>query len=157
MTPTFERILSSERERHPGNDKRAHVRAIATYGFLALVPTTDKPLLPIAERTIQRRRISLRAAGLSPISTPEDLAQIAVDVAGPAPCDQALVRLLWFLNEDESRAYAAAATRLGPLVEATRDLLPTPPPAKPRKVPKRSRSARSARKPKSEVGALAAA
>jgi hypothetical protein len=95
-TPTFRRIYDAELLR-TGSTQRAFGRAMVAYGFLeAMAQPTQEPGYLFIRSTHFRHKATLRRAGLVPVKTPANLADLGRDLG---VTDRAsLARLLWTLN-----------------------------------------------------------
>lgn len=100
-----------------GSRQAAYARALATYASLLLVPGMDKTDLPIAPRTATARRAALRHAGITPITTPKALADLAADL-GVAD-ETSLIRLVWALHDDKFQSRTSALAHWRDLIDRT--------------------------------------
>ncbi len=95
-TPTFRSIYDTELTR-TGSTNRAFSRAVAAYGFLAAMARPDQESGYLFTRATHfRHKATLRRAGLAPVQTPGDLADLGRDLG--VTDRESLAHLLWNLN-----------------------------------------------------------
>lgn len=118
---TMAALLAYGKIRHPNSEARALGLALRLGSFIELVAHFDRPQLPIPRATVARRVADCRRAGIAPLRSADEVAQLLNDL--DEENDRAALRLLWVLNGRRFHSVDAAPSNLTRIaIDAARSL-----------------------------------
>lgn len=121
MNPTFQRLRAAELAR-TGSPARAATRAGAVYGALAMIAAGGKSSdAGFSPATYYRHKRALARAGLCPLESPADLAQLARDLN--ISDTDSLARLLWTLQTSKERSLPKVVDHWSDFIEEAQRVL----------------------------------